>query len=286
MPASHAPPPPPLATTYRHLTRLCEPLDVAITGDLTEGTAGAPGAGCGAHRGGAGAGLGAGGVAYAGGAVSAADLVADPDALAAVIDGESDRILAAHGDRPRHDVAASRLLHHYLWTVCLLFTGPWCLDRWVPRIPRDAVRLDPGTGDVTLDVRGVTYSPGDCDILRAAVAEHAGPLLDAFAPHIRRGPRALWGMVTDDLASGLWILGRALGDEERGLREATALLPGATSPFPGAASFRRLRAPSGRLHPTRTRLSCCLHYAITPDSPCLTCPRLPDHERLRRLEES
>lgn len=257
-----------LAGTYRRLSRICEPLDVRVID--TTGIAGERVIGT-AHIG-----------------HSAAEFVSVPDALTAAIDGEADRVTARHGRRPRHDVAASRLLHHYLWSVGLLFSGPWYLDRRVPAIPLDRVRLEPATGALTLDVRAIECLPGTDDggSLRQAFAAHLGPLLDAFAPHVKRGPRTLWGMATDDLASGLWFLGRSLGEEQRGIREATAVLPGATPPFPGGADFRVLRAPSGAAHPTRTRLGCCLHYAITPGDPCMTCPRMADDERLRRLESS
>jgi hypothetical protein len=253
-----------LPDTYHRLVRLCSSLNVDITEGNTPRTE---------YR------------------YRAADLVADPAAVAAVVRGEADRLAALHGARPRADVAASRFLHHYLWSVGLLFTGPWCLARRIPRIPLEAVGVRVRTGALRLDTTAVTEAPrtgagaGPAG-LRAAVADHVGPVLTAFGPHLRRGSRALWGMATDDLASGLWLLGRALGDEQRGIREATDLLPGATPPFPGAAAFRTLRAPSGRAHPTRTRLSCCLHYTLAPTTPCLTCPRLPDPDRLHRLESA
>ncbi|MEU6233969.1 (2Fe-2S)-binding protein, partial [Kitasatospora sp. NPDC047058] len=67
------------------------------------------------------------------------------------------------------------------------------------------------------------------------------------------------------------------------VRAAGAVLPGGTQPLLGAADFRLLHGPDGRSHHTRTRLGCCLYYAIRPDGACLTCPRTPDDERLRRL---
>ncbi len=208
------------------------------------------------------------------------ELATRPEALSAVVDGESARILAAHGLRPRPDVAASRALHHYLWTTALLFSGPWYLDRRVPALAPDAVRVDPLSGAFTLAPEGCwdgqrAASPAG---LRTAVAEHVAPVLRAFAPRVRRGPRSLWGMAGDDLVSGLWYLGRVFGDERRAVREAGAVLPGGTPPFPGAAAFREL---SGQ--PTRTRIGCCMYYAIRPDEACLTCPRTSDAERVRRM---
>ncbi len=205
----------------------------------------------------------------------------------ALIDGESDRVLAAHGVRPRRDVAASRLLHHLLWSGGLLLTGPWYLTGRVPRIPPGSLTADPATGTLHLDPHGLDHGPpGGPGPVRAAVGETLTPLLDAFAPHLRRGRRALYGMLTDDLASGLWHLGRAGGDEPSGVRAAERLLPGGTAPFTSPAAFRTLPGTHGRPHTTRTRTACCLYYAISPGDPCLTCPRLTDAERVRRLEEA
>ncbi|WP_308222342.1 (2Fe-2S)-binding protein [Kitasatospora sp. A2-31] len=220
---------------------------------------------------------------------SAARLADDPTSLAEALAGESARIAplaAEHGTSPRPHVAASRLLHHYVWSACLLIVGPWHLARRVPVIdPRD-LWLHAPTGDLALRPRSHRTLPGDDELraeLRAAVVAHVEPLLTAFAGPTRRGTRALWGMVTDDLASAVWYLGRMLGEEAAAVAAAAAVLPGGTRPLPGAADFRVLRGTDGREHHTRTRLGCCLYYAIRPDSACLTCPRTSDEERLRRF---
>nr|WP_236071765.1 iron-sulfur protein [Streptomyces polyasparticus] len=236
-------------------------------------------------------------------------LAARPELLDAAIDGEVARIQAKFGPAPRREVAASRLLHHYLWSVGLLLSGPWYLTRRVPRIrPRD-IRIDLATAELALTPGGFTCLPGDPAAglpgvrvvaheealraeLRAAYADHMRPLLTAIGPAIRRGPRALWGMAGDDLVSGVWYLGRMLGQEEQSVRSATTLLPTGIAPFPSGADFRRLQGSSGRTHLTRTRAGCCLYYAIrsAPDSTaeparaCATCPRVCDAERVRRIE--
>ncbi|MEU7550917.1 (2Fe-2S)-binding protein [Streptomyces sp. NPDC044571] len=227
-----------------------------------------------------------------------------------LIAGESARIQAGYDCVPRGHVAAARLLHHYLWSVCLLVSGPWYLDRRVPRIRPEDIWMDARTGDLALHPGDFACLPGDPAAglpgdptaglpgarvlagedelraeLRAVVAAHATPVLDALGSALRRGPRALWGMVTDELASGLWYLGRMLGEEERAVRAADRVLPGDTPPFPGAAAFRSLPGTDGRSHPTRTRLGCCLYYTVRPGNACLTCPRTSDAERVRRLEE-
>ncbi|MER8182183.1 (2Fe-2S)-binding protein [Kitasatospora sp. NPDC094015] len=199
-----------------------------------------------------------------------------------LVAGESARIAAEHGRAPRTHVAASRILHHYLWSVCLLVSGPWYLERQVPQLRATDLWIDPADG--RLAVRPGDWVVGDESELRTALAEHLGPVLAAFQPYVRRGPRALWGMAADDLLSGIWYLGRVLGEEDHAVEAAAAVLPGDTPPFPGAAEFRRLPGTAGRSHWTRTRAGCCLYYAVDPAQACLTCPRTTDEERVTRLE--
>ncbi|MFF2044925.1 iron-sulfur protein [Kitasatospora sp. NPDC058170] len=226
---------------------------------------------------------------------SAAELAHRPEALDAALAGEAARIAAEHGREPRPHVSASRLLHHYLWTACVLLAGPWFLAGRVPVIDPADIWLHAPTGDFALRPRGHVSLPGHVPLsgedelraeLRTAVVGHAEPLLAAFAAATRRGTRALWGMVTDDLASAIWYLGRMLGEEDASVAAAEAVLPGGTLPLPGSADFRRLTGSDGSSHHTRTRLGCCLYYAIRPDSACLTCPRTSDEERLLRLEQT
>ncbi|MBO8195378.1 iron-sulfur protein [Streptomyces oryzae] len=235
--------------------------------------------------------------------VSGAALRQDSGALDRFIGAEAARIQQRAAHQARRDVAASRALHGYAWSVALLMSGSWYLERRVPRVRPGDIRVDLETGAVGIapgqsfsclaDDEAARHSPGarvlvDEEALRAelrsAVADHMRPLLTAFAPEVRRGPRALWGMVEDDLVSGIWYLGRMLGQEEDAVRAATELLPGPVPPFPGGAAFRYLTSASGRSFPTRTRVGCCLYYTIGTAQPCLTCPRTSDGERLRRLE--
>ncbi|MEU1557274.1 (2Fe-2S)-binding protein [Streptomyces scabiei] len=224
------------------------------------------------------------------------------DSVEAFVEAEAARIRDRHDHRaPRH-VAASRALHDYAWSAALLMSGVWYLEQRVPRVAPADLRVDlatgafeirPGSGLVCLPDDPAAALPGARAVarqealraeLRAAVADHMAPVLEAFGPFVRRGSRALWGLVSDDLVSGLWYLGRVRGDETAGVRAASAVLPTAQAPFPGGADFRLLRTGDGREHPTRTRLGCCLHYTIRPAEACSTCPRTCDAERIRRLE--
>ncbi|MEV5909972.1 iron-sulfur protein [Streptomyces sp. WAC 01325] len=264
-----------LGDVYARLTGLCEVLSVRVA---------EPGA------------------ADAGAGVSAAELVKDGAALDAFVAAEATRIHDRHGVVVRRHVAASRALHDYAWSVSLLMSGAWYLERRVPRIRPEDLRLDLATAEFTVTpgsdlacladdpaaaLPGVLTVPHEEALraeLRAAVADHMAPLLDAIGPVARRGSRALWGMVSDDLVSGIWYLGRVLGREDEAVRAAGRLLPSAVAPYPSGAGFRHLTTADGRRHPTRTRAGCCMYYTIRPDEACATCPRTCDAERLRRLE--
>ncbi|MFG3258777.1 (2Fe-2S)-binding protein [Streptomyces sp. NPDC048172] len=279
MTTAAAPAPPlsptaPLARTYGRVLSLCEALDARLVD------------------------------AHPQGRPDGASLARDEEVLDAWIAAEAARVRARHGHEPRHDVAASRTLHTYLWSVSLLISGPWYLERRVPRLAPHEVALDlagdvleivPGTDFACLPDDPAASAPGARVVaheealraeLRSAVADHVRPLLTAVGPRVRRGARALWGMVSDDLVSAIWHVGRVLGEERHAAGEATRVLPEPVRPFPGGAAFRELPGTEGRSHLTRTRLGCCMYYTLAAAEACVTCPRTCDTERLRRLEET
>lgn len=232
---------------------------------------------------------------------SGAELAYQPALLDAFLAAEAKRIEERYAHAARPDVVASRALHTCLWAACLLISGPWYLDGRVPLLRPEDVRFGHRPGDLAVVPGGFVCLPEDPAAglpgvrvvpdqqsldheLREAVASHVRPLLAAVGPHLRRGPRALWGMVGDDLVSAVWYAGREMGEEERAVAAASRLLPGPIAPYLGGADVRRLTGRDGRSHPTRTRMSCCLFYTIRPDQACGTCPRTCDAERLRRLE--
>ncbi|MBD0669933.1 (2Fe-2S)-binding protein, partial [Streptomyces sp. CBMA156] len=119
------------------------------------------------------------------------------------------------------------------------------------------------------------------------------PVLTAFGPEARRGPRVLWAMATDAVVEGLWYAGGLLGEQERARTELSALLapgdPLAPAPAPGAgtrpapapapftpgAGFASPAPGDGRApDPDRSRASCCLVYTADPKDMCGGCPRV------------
>jgi hypothetical protein len=233
--------------------------------------------------------------------VTGATLAADPTWMDRVIEAEARRIEAEYGRRPRRHVAAVWALHRYLQLAGILLSGPLLLDRRVPRLGAGDLAVHVPTGTAVVSPSTFVCLPGDAlasaagevvaDLgelrarLRAVAAEHFTPVLAAFAPPTRCGHRALWNAAADQLAGGLWHLGSTLGCEQRAVAEAAALLPGGTPPFLSAAGIRPVRLPGGARVFTRTRAHCCLYYTLRPGDTCLSCPRIGEPERLRRLAE-
>ncbi|UCM91003.1 (2Fe-2S)-binding protein [Streptomyces marincola] len=232
--------------------------------------------------------------------VSGGQLAAGGAALDAFLDREDRRIRADYGRNARPDVVASFALHRYAWPAAALFTLPWFLLRRVPWLPPGEVSFQRDEGRLTARPTAFSCLPDDPaaglaqarvvpdeEALRAAVrqaaAEHLGPVLSAFGPRMRRGPRALWGAAADELVESLWYLGTLLGEEERAVAEAGALLPGSAPPFARGAAFRDLAGPAGEPLLTRDRASCCMFYTLRPRDTCVTCPRTCDTERVTRL---
>ncbi|MFF8841679.1 (2Fe-2S)-binding protein [Streptomyces sp. NPDC015127] len=232
--------------------------------------------------------------------VRASDLAAGGPGLDSFLAWDNAQVLRDYGQQARPDVVASFGLHRYAWPACLLITVPWFLHRRVPRMPVENVGFQRALGRMAVRVTSFACLPDDPaaalpgarvvpdeaalrDEVRAAVAEHLGPVLDGFGPRMRRGRRALWGMATDEVVEGLWYIAHLLGEEHRAVAELEMLLPGTAKPYVGTAGFRELTGPDGERLPTRDRASCCLFYTLRPEDTCVTCPRTCDADRVERL---
>ncbi|MFD7028751.1 (2Fe-2S)-binding protein [Streptomyces sp. NPDC059917] len=235
--------------------------------------------------------------------VGADELALGGAALDSFLAWDEAQVLRDHGRRARPDVIASFGLHRYAWPACLLITAPWLLARRVPDLPPGQVAFHRTAGRMSVGIERFACLPDDPaaqlpgalvvpdeEALRArvrvAVAEHLGPVLEGFGPRMRRGRRALWGMVTDEVVESLWYIGALLDEERRTMAELELLLPGASAPYTGGSGFRVLTGPAGEELPTRDRASCCLFYTIHPDdaeAACVTCPRTCDADRVARL---
>ncbi|MBM7173034.1 (2Fe-2S)-binding protein [Streptomyces sp. G44] len=235
-----------------------------------------------------------------GGWVTAARLADGGADLDAFLAWDQAQVLKDYGTQARPDVVAGFGLHRYAWPATLLITVPWFLHRRVPRYPVANVSFQRALGRMAVRADGFACLPDDPAAalpgaravpdeealraeVRAAVAEHLGPLLGGFGPRMRRRSRALWSVATDEIVEGLWYIAHLLGEERRAMTELELLLPGATKPYVGTAGFRELTGPDGQALPTRDRASCCMFYTLRPEDTCVTCPRTCDAERVARL---
>ncbi|MET8700202.1 (2Fe-2S)-binding protein [Kitasatospora sp. NPDC004723] len=229
--------------------------------------------------------------------IAGAQLVADPDALRELVAYDARQGLARYGRALRPDVAAGIGLHRFVWQVSLLFTLPWFLERRVPLLAPGDVSIRRRSGELTagqdafvclphdpaavLAARTVADETALAAELRAALADFLTPVLTAFRPEVRRGPRTLWAMATDAVVEGLWYVGRRLGEEERVRTELSALFdadgPGAPecAPFtPGAGFTAPAPGSPARVEQSeRCRASCCLVYTARIEAMCAGCPR-------------
>lgn len=238
-----------------------------------------------------------------GGWVGADELGAGGAALDAFLAWDDAQVLRDYGTQARPDVVASFGLHRYAWPACLLVTVPWFLHRRVPRLPARNVAFQRALGRLAVRVEEFACLPGDPAAalpgarvvpdeealraeVRASLAEHFEEILSGFGSRMRRGPRALWGMATDEIVEGLWYIATLLGEEPRGMAELELLMPGTAKPYAGSAGFRELPgsgAAGEEPRATRDRATCCFFYTLRPEDTCLTCPRTCDEERVRRL---
>lgn len=200
------------------------------------------------------------------------------------------RTCARHDTEDR-SVGASFLLGHLAWRV----TGPLAIayleHRRVPAV-------DPGTVLIGFDEAGEPQPPtfatpafhalpddpaadhpdavvvGEMAELRRAlrdtIAGALGGLVAALKPWARRSDRVQWGELSDTVASSLWVAGRELGDEPRGVREAELVLDG-TPPFTGTANFVQV-THAGSTCARRVRNTCCLAYRLDDHGYCASCP--------------
>jgi hypothetical protein len=240
--------------------------------------------------------------------VTGAALAAGDPAAERFLAAEEAALRVEYGVTPRPHVTASLALHRYAWPVCLLFTAPWFLERRVPRVAAGGAALHRGRGVLSVRPDGFACLPDDPAAalpearpvqdeealraeLRAALADHFGPVLAGFGPRLRRGPGVLWRTLTDEIAEGLGYAARLLGAEARAVTELDALLSGGGAPWTappgplrretretGAAGGARGGRPGALparpcVGPGRVRSTCCLVYTLRTAATCDSCPR-------------
>lgn len=178
---------------------------------------------------------------------------------------------------PRLDRAAlafsSHPTEHYPDELAVLDDRFWCLPD------------DPDAGHPA--ATPVEDEQALAAVLRAQVRGHADAFLAGFRPGARLPRRGLLGAFFDALDTGIWYGGDPTPAAAGEVLADTALaLPGGTAEFADGSTVHALVDGRGREHLSRRRVGCCYHFKVAPGgTPCHTCPRLDDAERLRAHTE-
>jgi ferric iron reductase protein FhuF len=181
-------------------------------------------------------------------------------------------------------VAASALLEEYAWALGLPLFAALATGAPAPDLAAGNVRLRfDGGRPAEVEVRDPAAPPGGgAGAVARLVDGHLAALVARLAERrVRRGPRALWGLVANGCAAALLEQARAAGLPPGRVAPLLDQLLGAPGrPLPAPALLQVGPADGPCL--VRRRVTCCLNYTVA-GQPCATCPLLPPAETRRRL---
>lgn len=224
----------------------------------------------------------------------------DGDMLAGLLDyqnrfatGMDDRVRAAHliSFYSHHlSVAAAAV---YLWTGLVPDLSPERLAfRFEPVVPHGRVSLmEACPADISRFHFRFTHFAGRNDRalpFHDAFADSFPPVIDALQMRTGLSPVAQWRLVADGIAGAFLDVGAALGDEERAMAAALAIINTAGSPlFSDAVRYQRIEAVCGGTSVQRMfrlRSGCCLFYRTEGGDFCDVCVLLDTETQKSRLQ--
>jgi hypothetical protein len=179
-------------------------------------------------------------------------------------------------------VAASALLEGYAWTLARpLFAAVAAGDPPADLAAGNVlVRFADGF-PVEVVVGGAPAPPPAVAAARMVDGHLAVLVACLIERRVRRGPRALWGLVANACAAAAIEEAQAAGHpagRTAELVDAFFGTPGRPLPSPPLLQV----GIGGRDRLVRRRVTCCLNYTVA-DRPCATCPLLPAAETRRRM---
>jgi hypothetical protein len=113
---------------------------------------------------------------------------------------------------------------------------------------------------------------------------HLGVLVARLGElRVRRGPRALWGLVANGCANALVEAAMSAGHPPEMVHALVGVLFGLPgSPLPGPPRLLEVPTGGGGTKLLRKRVSCCLFWTRPGCDPCATCPILSDEQAAAR----
>lgn len=212
--------------------------------------------------------------------IPAADLLANPDAVAALV-ADHARIRSITVER----YAASLLFQRYSHRLCSVVVGTWVLS---------GVVLDAAAAQATVQMRD--GSPVGMHLTGRersgdAVAELTTGLLEGhllpLADHLRAAARLSRAQALGNIAAAIGMAARTVSRvrpaEE--VRAQVGALLASRPELERLGSFRILQGPHGpRLF--YDRATCCRWFEIPQGAYCSYCSRLPHDERTTRFLEA
>jgi hypothetical protein len=179
-------------------------------------------------------------------------------------------------------VAASAVLEGYAWTLARPLDAA---------VAAGEAPADLTAGNVLVrfaDGFAAEVATGDAPALAPAAAAarmvdgHLAVLVARLAERrVRRGPRALWGLVANACAAAAIEEAQAAGHPPQRTAELVNAVFGAAGwPLPPPPLLPV--TTGGRECLVRRRVTCCLHYTLA-NEPCATCPLLSAKETRQRM---
>ena len=200
---------------------------------------------------------------------------------------ELDLQLKLAGERLGSDslaVTASALLEGYAWALARPLFAALAAGGPAPDLAAGNVLLAfAGGRPAEVAVRSPAPPPGAAaGAVARLVGDHLAWLVARLAERrVRRGPRALWGLVANGCAAAVLAEAQAAGlPAEATGRLLGQLLDAPGRPLPAPAVLQT--DPDGQPLLVRRRVTCCLNYTVA-GQPCATCPLLPPAETRRLL---
>lgn len=184
--------------------------------------------------------------------------------------------------------AAASLLLRYGWAAGFQIAS-WLDSGHVVRLDQFAIKFSASTL-----VEGVWIERACIDIatgeqaglaaLLASLKDFTGPLVESQHRWSRFSRHALWSMAVSSWAAQFTAIGQRLGRREEAMDMARAMF--ARDPEIARAAPQTYVVGEGeRARGCQVRAACCLYYKGPARHFCVSCPIIPQEERLARNRE-